>query len=251
MGRPKHHYIVVDTETTIDGKVADIGAVIVDRKGNVKAKMAVLVRGVYDKPRKHTLFHNEEAGTLWNKASLARRYGNYNALLESGERQFATILGINSWLEKAVNAYDPILTAYNLPFDRKHCEQTDIDLSIFKHSFCLWKAAYTAWAHTKGYREFALACHAFNKPTDYGNMSYRTNAETMARFALGQPDLEDEPHTAYEDALLYEVPILLALIRQGWTSKRMLGKLEAYNWRDCQVRDHFTAKREKRKLKAA
>jgi hypothetical protein len=46
-------------------------------------------------------------------------------------------------------------------------------------------------------------------------------AETMSRFILGS-DLEDEPHTALEDAQFYEAPILHKILQGGITRKQLL-----------------------------
>jgi hypothetical protein len=71
-------------------------------------------------------------------------------------------------------------------------------------------------------------------------MSYHTNAEAMARFVLGNPDLPDEPHTALEDAIHYELPILKQLI--ATTKKADYMSPASYNWRDYQVKDWFSVK---------
>ena len=44
----KHYYLIVDTETTMDEKVADFGAVIIDRKGNIQAQAGILLNGIYN-----------------------------------------------------------------------------------------------------------------------------------------------------------------------------------------------------------
>ena len=153
----------------------------------------------------------------------------------------ASVGAINRWLDKVKATYSPYLTAYNLAFDQDKCGNTGIDLAQFEENkrFCLWHAAFNKWAGTKAYKNFALSVHAFNPPTDLGNMSYKTNAEVMARFVLGNPQLPDEPHTALEDAKFYELPILLRLL--ATTKKRAWLNPEPFNWRKVQVRDHFTA----------
>ena len=87
----------------------------------------------------------------------------------------------------------------------------------------------------------ALALHAFNAPTSHGNMTFKTNAETMARFTSNNPTLEDEPHTALEDVVFYELPILLAILKRK-PARWLLDGPKPYNWRDCQVRDFFSPK---------
>lgn len=237
----KDYFLTIDTETTQDDKVADFAAVITDRKGKIYAQCAVLVNGIFTDMENHPLFTNEDAGPLWNAASLSRRYGVYNSMVNSGARMIAGVNAINRWLDKAKAEYDPYLTAYNVAFDRNKCANTGIDLNPFADkTFCLWHAAFTKWGTSKPYRQFVVETHAFNAPTKLHNMSYKTNAETMARFVLGNPTLEDEPHTALEDVLYYELPILNRLIKT--TPKKVWLNPTPFDWNKVQVKDWFTAR---------
>jgi len=234
----KDYYLIVDTETTITDKVADFGAIIVDRKGNIENQCAVLVAGIYGVD---PLFYltDEKPGNIWSRQGKDRRFDAYQKMVAEGSRMIASVAAINRWLERVRGKYDPILTAYNLAFDIDKCQKTEIDLSIFSQRFCLWHTAAARWGHTKKYRQFILDVHGFNPPTALGNMSYKTNAEIMTRFLLDEPTLEDEPHTALEDAIGYELPILKRLLHNA--SKKQLLEWDAgYNWRNYQVREHFT-----------
>ena len=235
----KQFFLIVDTETTQDSLVADFGAVVCDRQGRIYSQCGVLLGGIFDKPRKHPLFFDSSAaaGALWSKAGKDKRYARYNKMLQSGSRMLASVAAVNRWLENVQGKYDPILTAYNLPFDKNKCQNTTIDLNIFSNSFCLWSAAYTKWAHTKAYKQFILDAHAFNAPTDLGNMTYQTNAEIMTRFITGNHELPNEPHTALEDVIDYELLILKAYLKN--TPKKDLFNIEPYNWRKVQVKDNF------------
>lgn len=232
----KDFFLIVDTETTIKDHVVDFGAVVCDRKGNIATECAVLVNGIF---RNEDLFYHGEEGHF-SRQSVANRTDKYSGMLESGARMLASIHAINRWLEKVKAKYDPYLTAYNLSFDLGKCLNTEIDLAMFDKRFCLWHAAFNKWALTKNYRNFIVNSHAFNPPTKYNNMSFKTNAETMMRFVSNNPELEDEPHTAYEDAKLYEMPILLKLVNS--TKKEKWLNPKPFNWKAVQVRDHFTAK---------
>lgn len=237
----KDYFITIDTETTQDNLVADFAAVITDKKGNIHAQCAVLVKSVFTNQELHPLFHlYGDSGDMWSKAALPKRYAAYEKMLDNGTRMLGTKAAINKWLYLAAGKYNPILTAYNLPFDVDKCRNTEIDLDIFKNRFCLWAAAQHKWGHTKAYKNFALAKHAFNAPTKHENMSFKTNAETMARFILDLPDLPDEPHTALEDIIEYELAILNRLV--STTKKQIYLNAPAYNWRKYQVKDHFIAK---------
>ena len=238
----KEFFLTADSETTQDGMVADFAAVITDRQGKIYAQCAVLVNGIFTDMQNHPLFYTSgDADNVFARSTLPARYERYNNMVQGGQRMIASVAAINVWLAKAHAEYNPYLTAYNLAFDREKCANTGIDLTDFAdRQFCLWHAAVTKWAHTKKYRQFVMACHAFNKPTKHGNMSYKTNAEIMARFVLNQPMLEDEPHTALEDVLYYELPILNRLLqvskKKEWLNPR------SFNWREFQVKDNFAAK---------
>ena len=236
----KNYIITVDSETTQTNKVADFAATITDSKGKIYNQIAVLTDGIYTDYEGHPLFFTSDKNGIWSKSGQDKRYKVYEQMVRNGDRMIASVPAINSWLVKALKLYNPVLTAYNLGFDLDKCKNTGIDLTMFDRKFCLWSAAYTAWAHTKKYRNFALSVHAFNPPTAYSNMSYKTNAETMARFVMGLPDLPDEPHSALEDILEYELPILNKLLKSR-SVKWLLTKPLPYNWRHCQVRDAFTA----------
>ena len=234
----KDYFLIIDTETTIDNLVADFGAVIVDRKGNIYAQCAVLVNGIFTDMQNHSLFYVEGSDPLWAKDSLDRRYAQYNEMVKNGSRMIASVNAINLWLAKAIGKYNPTLTAYNLSFDVNKCLNTGIDLTGFKNKFCLWYASADKWASTKSYRQFILNNHYFNNPTKHNNMSFKTNAEVMARFVTGEM-LEDEPHTALEDVIFYELPILVRLVQT--TKKEKYLNPKPYNWNDYQTKDHFKA----------
>ena len=152
----KQFFLAVDTETTITDKVVDFGAVIHDREGKIFAQCGVLVNGIYGVD---DLFYDKNADGIWSRASIARRMGNYNGMLESGIRMLASVNAINKWLALAVGKYDPELYAYNLPFDASKCANTGIDLNQFSRRFCLWAAAVGNICNTKKYREFVLQNH--------------------------------------------------------------------------------------------
>lgn len=238
----RDYFLIVDTETTQDDLVADFGAVIVDRKGKVYTQCAILVNNIFNNPKDHPLFFTKDKTGIWSKAGQDKRYMVYNQMLNGGNRMVASVGAINRWIDKAKNIYNPYLTAYNLAFDLSKCANTGIDLAQFdeEHKFCLWHSAAQKWLPTKDYRNFILSLHAFNAPTQLGNMSFKTNAETMARFVLQNKDLEDEPHTALEDILFYELPILLKLLKN--TSKNKWLYPEKFSWHNVQVKDWFKPK---------
>jgi hypothetical protein len=229
----KQFFAILDTETTMANTVADFAIVICDRKGEIFNQCAVMVKDHY---QKFELFHDKAANDIWGYEGLERRKANYVDMLNSGKRMLASTTGINKWIQQAIGKYNPTLTAYNLAFDKDKCEKTDIDLSGFNNSFCLWQAAVGNICNTKTFKTFALENHAFNNATQHGNMTFQTNAEIVCGFVKG--GFEKEPHTALEDARDFELPILREIIKKSkWREK-----ITPYNWRAFQVKDHFVAK---------
>jgi hypothetical protein len=237
----KDFFLIVDTETTMADTVADFGAVVTNRKGEALHDCGVLLHDIFGVT---PLFYKrgKDPENLWSAQGKDRRFDRYRTMLNEGTRQIASVSAVNRWLEKVAEKYNPMLTAYNLPFDLGKCANTGIDLNMFPKRFCLWQAAYQRWAHTKEYRQFVLDVHGFNPPTDKGNMSYKTNAEIMARFVLGNSALPDEPHTALEDIIGYELPILRQVIKKRSKADLLDSSAKKHNWRDVQVREHFTVK---------
>lgn len=236
----KKYFLIVDAETTQTNQIADFGAVVCDKQGNVITSCGILVREFFMDRENHPLFYTSDADPLWGKRNLPARYAAYERQLENGSRMLASVPAINRWLAKVAAQYRPVLTAYNIAFDAGKMSNSGIDHQLFDSRFCLWHAAAAKWGQTKAYREFILDTVSFNPPTALRNMSYVTNAEAMARFVLGQPELPNEPHTALEDILDYELPILRRLVATVKPADYM--NPPGYSWRDYQVKDWFTAK---------
>lgn len=232
MGK-KQFFMVVDTETTNDNQVFDFGAVIVDRNGQIFNQISIIVRENIGKD----LFSDPTGNSIWSKAYAAQKKNNYMDMLDKGNRHMASVTGINRWLERAAGKYNPTLTAYNIGFDSTKCANTGIDLTMFQNRFCLWHTAANMFATKKAYKQFCLENLYFGDKTEKGNMTIKTNAEIMAHFITGR--YNEEPHTAIEDAIYFELPILQAVLKnRNW--KDFTGT--PYNWRDYQVKEHYQAK---------
>ena len=229
----KQFFLILDTETTMENTVADFGAIICDREGKIFNQCAVLVNGHYGN---FELFHDKMANDIWGYGGLEKRKANYVKMLDSGVRMLASVNAINKWINQAIGKYNPSLTAYNLAFDKDKCEKTGIDLSGFNDSFCLWQAAVGNICNSKQYKQFVLDNHGFNKPTQFGNMTVKTNAEIVCGFIKGV--ITEEPHTSLEDARDFELPILTQVLKKAkWKEK-----ITPYNWREFQVKNHFVVK---------
>jgi hypothetical protein len=211
----RHFYLIVDTETTKKQTVADFGAVIVTKQGEIVERFGAMVLGHFGKM---PLFADATApdSALWSEQSAQRREKDYYSMLDTGERSIASPALINQWLVRVNAQYAPVLTAYNLAFDLGKCRNTRINLGIFAQSFCLMKAAKRQIGTLAEY-------HAFCNTNGFLTAKRRDpsmTADTMAKFILGV-SLEDEPHTALEDAQFYEAPILTKIL-ESVTRKQLL-----------------------------
>ena len=203
----KHFYLIVDTETTTKQTVADFGAVIVTKQGEIVERFGAMVYGQFGKI---PLFSDpsEPDNALWSEQSAKRREKDYYSMLETGERSVASVALINQWLVRVNAQYSPVLTAYQLSFDLGKCRNTRINLGIFAERFCLMKAAKRKIGVLAEYQQF---CIDRGLLTTKGRKPQMT-ADAMAKFILGD-SLEDEPHTALEDARDYEAAILTHILR--------------------------------------
>ena len=211
----RHFYLIVDTETTKKQTVADFGAVIVTKQGEIVERFGAMVLGHFGKM---PLFADATApdSALWSEQSARRREKDYYSMLDTGERSIASPALINQWLVRVNAQYAPVLTAYNLAFDLGKCRNTRIDLGIFAQSFCLMKAAKRQIGTLAEYHDFCNANGFLTAKLRKPSMT----ADTMAKFILGV-SLEDEPHTSLEDAQFYEAPILTKIL-ESVTRKQLL-----------------------------
>lgn len=228
----KQFFLVVDTETTIKNNVADFGAAVFDRQGNIFESCAVLVKDF----RNEQLFHNrQEDGTIWGLEGLKKRTENYEKMLDEGTRQLASVAAINRFMGKVRDKYPEIsLTAYNVAFDLNKMDNSGIHHASFTNRFCLWHLAVGHFADTRKYKQFALDNHYFGAPTEKTRAcTILTNAEVMSEYLTGIK--AKEPHTAFEDITGHEAHILHAVVnRKDWRKKE-----KPYSYRDFQVNAHF------------
>tara|TARA_X000001382_G_scaffold90013_1_gene64557 strand:- start:632 stop:1282 length:651 start_codon:yes stop_codon:yes gene_type:complete len=211
----RHYYLIVDTETTQRGTVADFGAVLITKQGEIIERFGAMVLNHFGSL---PLFSDPTApdSALWSEQSAKRREKDYYSMLDTGERSISSVGLINQWLTGINARYAPVLTAYNIAFDLGKCRNTRIDLGIFAQSFCLMKAAKRQIGTLAEYHEFCNANGLLTAKLRNPSMT----ADTMAKFIFGT-SLEDEPHTALEDAQFYEAPILTKIL-ESVTRKKLL-----------------------------
>ena len=207
----RHYYLIVDTETTQRGTVADFGAVIVTKQGEIVEQFGAMVLGHFGKL---PLFSDPSADpdAFWSEQSAYSRAKNYDDMLESGERSISSPALINQWLAGIKARYNPTLTAYNLAFDLGKCRNTRINLGIFGSRFCLMKSAKRKIGVLACYQDFCKARGLLTAKLRKPSMT----ADAMAKYIADTEysgSLADEPHTALEDARDYEAMILTYILR--------------------------------------
>lgn len=238
----KNHFLIVDTETTQDNLVADFGAVISDSKGEIITSCGVMVDGVFTDSENHPLFFDSSLppDALWSKSGADDRYKKYTNMVKSGHRMIASVNAINRWLDRANGQYKPILTAYNIGFDLDKCRKTAINLDVFENKFDLMAVAQNLLLNNKRFLRFCLDNHCFNPRTKHGNMTFQMKAETVGSYVKGY--FSDEPHTALEDVMDFELPILKYILKRLSVKKILNSDFNSISWTDRQVKDYFRVK---------
>ena len=220
----RHYYLIVDTETTKRGTVADFGAVIVTKQGEIVEQFGAMVLGHFGTL---PLFSDPKADPdqFWSEQSAQRRTKGYDEMLIDGRRSQASVALINEWLAGVLGRYNPVLTAYNLVFDMGSTAKTGIKLGMFGSRFCLMKAAKRTIGVLAEYQDF---CKERGLMTAGGklkkNPKPQMTADAMAKFILDtnyEGSLADEPHTALEDARDYESAILTKIL-ESVTRKQLM-----------------------------
>ena len=220
----KKLFLIADTETSMQKHVIDFGAVICDRHGNILHKIAVLITDFYET---EDLFYCTQSG-FFGRRNLEKRKNAYIGMLNDGTRRLATVIQVNAWLNKA-REMGCDLTAYNLQFDKGVCAGSGIDLTGFRSEFCLWKESQRIYGKRKGFINFCVK-HGLMT----AKFNIQTGAEAISAYLKGE--FEKEPHTAFEDVLYHELPILVNILRQKKGIKH-----EAYNWRNFRLADRVAA----------
>jgi hypothetical protein len=104
----RHYYLIVDTETTTRNTVADFGAVVVTKQGQIIEQFGAMVLnghfGVLP------LFSDPSAdpSAFWSEQSAKRRAKAYDAMLASARTlDLASPALINQWLSGVNARYNP------------------------------------------------------------------------------------------------------------------------------------------------
>ena len=212
-------YTMIDVESTMNAHAYDVGIILVNKSGKVLHELACIVENYYNEP----LFHN--ASGFFSKANLYLRTENYRNMLGAGQRVMCSVNHINRFLQKAVLTYGNrlILTAYNLSFDKNICANSGIILPEVRQ-FCLWHLAVELFTYRESYIKWAIK----NKHLT-PKLNIITNCEVMSDWIRGYHI--KEPHTAYEDLAVHEIPILVYCLRQ----KKSIKMIKPYNWRNQQL----------------
>lgn len=235
----KEFFLLVDTETTQDEKVADFGAIVCDKKGKIFSQCGVLIDGIFGETN-HPLFFDSSlpSDALWSKSGADARLARYTAMLTDGSRGLYSVASVNRWLARVNAQYNPILTAYNISFDAGKCRKTGIDLDMFSRRFCLMAEAQQLLYNNKDYLMFALEHHCFgNKTKKTGSITMQMKAETVASYLAGEYLIE--PHTALEDVLDFELAILQFVCRKRSIKSLVNSRSKAVNYTQRQLRDLF------------
>ena len=219
----KKFYLLVDTETSLKGHVVDFAALVIDKQGKIYAECKILVSDYFGI---ETLFYCQDTG-IFGKNNLNKRMQAYEKMLINGDRILRSVKAVNAWLGKVIQAYNPVLVAYNSTFDIKACIKSGIK-KLPADNICLWKECTQIFSQRKSYTIFCLENKCM---TPALNLS--TSAETMFKYLSNDTDYI-EPHTAFEDLISCELFIFTYLLRQKKPFKSI-----TYNWRKHKLIDRI------------
>ena len=217
------HLLIVDTETTTKNEtVADFGAVLMDPslpRGPDGYGQVIHTCGsyVYGEFNKKALWCDPRAPeeSFWSRQNVEKRQKAQEVEVVEGRRMLAAAPYINGWLKEMRENYNPLITAYNWPFDRDVCRRTKINIDQFEHDnkWCLMRLARKHYSKDPTYIAHCKAKGLFTKT---GNISFSCDSVSNFIFTQRGNVKDPEPHTALEDAMIYEMPIAQELYAHGW-----------------------------------
>lgn len=207
----KKYYLVIDTETLGQSrKVYDVGAVIMDRKGNIVERYNALVDEVVNQP---TFALDIRADKFASKK--ADFY--LNAINES-KVDIEILASIKAYIDYLIQEYNATVVAYNAAFDVRalnkmaQCLWGENFFADDVEVFDLWNMALNAICGTKRYINYALTN---DNLTDKGYIG--TSAESVYQYLTDDNEFVED-HTALSDALI-ESAILARVFK---THKKMV-----------------------------
>ena len=205
-------FLAIDTETTNEGMVLDVALCGYKSKKLVPiGSQGYVIKEVWDRCLQGEDFLFCGGNGHFSRKSLDKRMAVYTKMLQTGKRKFISKEHLQTLFDLYLGQ-DYVFTAYNNPFDIGKLQNTGI---VFPENFeqCdIWRTfqAYLQEHPTllKKYWTTAVQNHHHkNNVLVTAHLTVRTNADTAARFVLGD-NIPPEPHTALEDVRLYEIPVL-------------------------------------------
>ena len=203
---------VIDTETTKNGYVYDLGVVIMNAAtGEVVATMNAIVEET---------FNNVSA---MDTSYYAGKIPSYIEAINAGELEVLPFSECFKRFSSLLESYNVrSIWAYNMAFDFKALNRTIAELSngfvtsFFPDSakcYDLMSSAVNIIGNTRRYQKWAIA-HDYVTPTGRA----RATAETMFRFITDDASFVED-HTALSDAII-EADILAHLVAKKSGYKR-------------------------------
>ncbi|MCD8201879.1 MAG: hypothetical protein LUD47_07435 [Clostridia bacterium] len=228
MGRKKHYFVVLDTETTntIEQPICyDIGWTITDRNGDIFLKRSFIIGEIFldEKSMMQSAYYAEKIPQYWED-------------IKAGTRKIKSIFSIKKTLKQDMKKFKTIkVGGYNTSFDKRALNNTIrwITKSKFRwffpfktEFFDIWNMACQTILNTPSFIKYAVKNH-FISPSN----NIITNAEVCYAFINNTPDFK-ESHTALEDCII-ETAILKKCYR---THKKMDTSIKCNCWRLPQIK---------------
>lgn len=182
--------LIVDTESSINNHVIDLGLILlVD--GRIKSTKNFLVHPYY---LKEELFYNKDKKGAFSKGRLAEKHKFYEELIASGKATIASVAYIQRYFDAILAQYPQAeFLAYNAKFDMELLESSGfVGLAGFKVK-CLWQLALSTVCLNKKYARWCLDNDKLTPASCLG-----TSCDTVLEFLYGK-EYTEHNHTALQD----------------------------------------------------
>ena len=219
MGRPKHYYLQLDTETCGDLDnpfIYDLGMAVIDRQGNVYEQYNFVIYDVYVGMKE-----------LMKTAYYADKLPQYEEDLKNGVRKMVKWRTAFDTIRKLCKKYNiKAAIAHNARFDNTALNNTNKALGGYGRVipfnipfWCTLRMARQTVGKTKTYRKY---CEEFGYLTKTNQV--RLTAEILYRYITGDETF-NEKHTALEDVFcelvifVYELSYHKKMVKTYYTPK--------------------------------
>lgn len=225
----KRTYLVVDTESGLNGHCIDYASIlVVDNK--VREIRNFLLEEFY---LKESLFYDRSKNSNFSKDKIQGKMDCYKSMLFQKTIEIKKVKQLQAYIDSLADEFPTLIVwAYNVSFDRKTLERSGIVWPLRWEFRCLWRYALSTVTYNP---RFPKWCIQNDRLTSKFCLS--TSADTVIDFIRETtnaiPDGIVHSHYALADCYseLYLLRYMLKL--------KVRSKIKAFNYRDWKLKNHI------------